>query len=86
MDLRHLTVGYRPVDPRSQARWPAPPSPSRMPFVRLSGRWLDRMGFTIGTAVRVHVGPKRLVLEVIEPEKATPERTRRRQPRRVAGD
>ena len=86
MDLRHLTVGYRPVDPRSQAPWPAPPSPSRRPFVRLSGRWLDRMGFSIGTAVRVYVAPKRLVLEVIEPERAAPERTRRRRPRRMAGD
>ena len=44
MDLRHLTVGYRPVDARSQASWPQP-APSRMPFVRLSDRWLARAGF-----------------------------------------
>lgn len=80
MDLRHLTVGYRPVDR------PAPPSSSRRPFVRLSGRWLDRLGFTIGTAVRVHVAPKRLVLEVIEPERAAPERRESRRPRRMGGD
>jgi hypothetical protein len=42
------------------------------------------MGFTIGTAVRVHVSPKRLVLEVIEPERATPGRMRRAH--RMAGD
>lgn len=85
MDLRHLTVGYRPVDPRSQAPWPAPPSPTRMPFVRLSGRWLERMGFGIGAAVRVQVSRKRLVLEVIEPEALAPERRQRRY-RRMAGD
>lgn len=85
MDLRHLTVGYRPIDWHSQAPKPLR-SPTRTPFVRLSGRWLDRMGFSIGTAVRVHVAPKRLVLEVIESERAAPERTRRRRPRRMAGD
>lgn len=84
MDLRHLTVGYRPVDWRSQAPRPLR-SPTRMPFMRLSGRWLERMGFGIGTAVRVQVSRKRLVLEVIEPE-ASPERARRRRSCRVAGD
>jgi Toxin SymE, type I toxin-antitoxin system len=82
MDLRHLTVGYRPVDSRPQAPRPLG-SPTRMPFVRLSGRWLERMGFGIGTAVRVHVSRKRLVLEVIEP--IAPER-RQRWYRRMAGD
>jgi hypothetical protein len=52
-----------------------------MPFVRLSGRWLERMGFAIGTAVRVHVAPKRLVLEVIEPEVRQKPRARR-----ISGD
>ena len=85
MDLRHFTVGYRPVDARSQASWPQP-APSRMPFVRLSGRWLERMGFAIGTAVRVHVAPKRLVLEVIEPERAAPKTARKPRARRIAGD
>ena len=84
MDLRHLTVGYRPVDSHPQAPRPLG-SPTRMPFVRLSGRWLERMGFGIGTAVRVHVSRKRLVLEVIEPEPIAPERRQRRY-RRIAGD
>lgn len=80
MDLRHFTVGYRPVDSHSRAPRPRH-APTRMPFVRLSGRWLDRAGFAIGTAVRVQVSKKRLVLEVIEPA-----RTPRPRARRVAGD
>ena len=52
MDLRHLTVGYRPIGTRSKAPWPRQ-DPPPAPFVRMSGRWLGRMGFTIGTAVRV---------------------------------
>jgi hypothetical protein len=55
-----------------------------MPFVRLSGRWLGRMGFAIGTAVRVHVSRKRLVLEVIEP--AVREVREKPRARRIAGD
>jgi hypothetical protein len=83
MDLRHLTVGYRPIDWHSQAPRPLR-SPTRTPFVRLSGRWLERMGFGIGTAVRVHVAPKRLVLEVIEP--AVREVREKPCVRRIAGD
>lgn len=83
MDLRHLTVGYRPIDWRSQTPRPLH-SPTRTPFVRLSGRWLERMGFAIGTAVRVHVAPKRLVLEVIEP--AVREVREKPRVRRIGGD
>lgn len=80
MDLRHFTVGYRPVDPHSRAPWPQH-APTRMPFVRLSGRWLDRAGFAIGTPVRVQVSRGRLVLEAIEPDRPG----RPRAPR-MAGD
>ena len=79
MDLRHFTVGYRPVDSRSRAPSPRPVLP-RMPSVRLTGRWLDRAGFAIGTAVRVEVSRGRLVLEAIEPDRP------RRRARRAAGD
>ncbi len=68
MDLRHFTVGYRPVLPR-------------MPFVRLAGRWLERAGFGIGTAVRVQVRPGLLVIEAIEPDRPVRPRARR-----MAGD
>lgn len=83
MDLRHFTVGYRPVDSRSRAPSPRPVLP-RMPFVRLAGRWLDRAGFAIGTPVRVEVSRGRLVLEVIEV--IEPDRSRRPRARPVAGD
>jgi Toxin SymE, type I toxin-antitoxin system len=79
MDLRHFTVGYRPVDSRSKAPSPRPVLP-RMPFVRLTGRWLDRAGFRIGTAVRVQVRPGLLVIEAIEPDRP------RRRNRSVARD
>jgi hypothetical protein len=80
MDLRHFTVGYRPVDSRSRAPSPRPVLP-RMPFVRLGGRWLERAGFAIGTAVRVEVRRGRLVIEAID-------RDRRGRPRarQMAGD
>ncbi len=80
MDLRHLTVGYRPIGTRSKAPWPRRDRPPA-PFVRLAGRWLDRAGFAIGTVLRVQVSRGRLVLEAIEPDCSARPRARR-----VAGD
>ncbi|MGH8227429.1 MAG: SymE family type I addiction module toxin [Steroidobacteraceae bacterium] len=40
------------------------PEPTRVPFLRLQGRWLEQAGFAIGTPVRILVTPGRLVLEV----------------------
>ena len=75
MDLRHLTLGYRPVDSRSRVSDCTWSRLAPKPHLRLTGRWLDRAGFAVGAAVRVQVAPGRLVLEVIEPEgKARPRR------------
>jgi toxic protein SymE len=68
MDLRHLKVGYLPVDSRSRASDCTWGRLAPKPHLRLTGRWLDRAGFAVGTAVRVQVERGRLVLEVIESE------------------
>ena len=68
MDLRHLKVGYLPVDSRSRASAYAWSRLAPKPHLRLSGRWLDRAGFAVGKAVRVQVERGRLVIEVIESE------------------
>lgn len=52
-----LTVGARfraLVDPTG--------GPFEVPYLRLSGRWLEEAGFTIGSSVAVHVEGGRLVL------------------------
>ena len=68
MDLRHLKMGYLPVDSRSRVSDCTWGRLAPKPHLRLTGRWLDRAGFTVGTAVRVQVERGRLVLEVIESE------------------
>lgn len=68
MDLRHLKVGYLPVDSRSRASDCTWSRLASKPHLRLTGRWLDRAGFAVGKAVRVQVERGRLVLEVIESE------------------
>lgn len=41
-----------------------------VPFLRMSGRWLDRCGFPIGSRVYLKVEPGRLVMTTEDPEKA----------------
>jgi hypothetical protein len=67
VNSRRLRVSYR--QPDSRCRVPLHRL-LPMPFLRLQGRWLDQAGFAIGADVRVQVTPGRLVLEVIEPERA----------------
>jgi hypothetical protein len=66
--LRHCTIGYNHPHVKRNYAFPAAPplgpEPSRVPFLRLQGRWLDQAGFGIGTPVRILVTPERLVLEV----------------------
>lgn len=68
---RHLTVGecavndhWEPGEPNSR--------PTRAPYLRLAGKWLEQAGFTPGAKVRVDVSQGRLV---IEPVADFPERT-----------
>jgi len=64
---KRLTVSYR-RDPGTPA--PAPAWKSRrpeqvMPLIRLSGKWLDRLGFAIGSRLAVEAEPGRLVLTAV---------------------
>ena len=74
MSERRLTVSALEVDyrPRSYNRsWYMPP---KVPYIRMRGKWLRRLGFRIGSRIRVQAEPGRLVLtaapvgEVCEPE------------------
>lgn len=38
------------------------------PFIRLQGRWLEKLGFEIGKRVTVEESPGRLVLKVVKDE------------------
>ncbi len=56
---RRLTVGSLP------APWPEyTPRPDPLPYLRLSGRWLQDVGFAVGAKIRVRVESRRLILEV----------------------
>jgi len=43
-----------------------------VPFVRLTGRWLESVGFTIGGKVRVRVEGRRLVLTPLVASEGAP--------------
>jgi len=45
-----------------------------VPYLRMRGRWLDRLGFGIGTKLRVEAEPGRLVLTAVpQPLSAAPD-------------
>jgi hypothetical protein len=63
---KRLTVSYR-RDPGTPYPVPAWKERSRrpeqvMPLIRISGKWLDRLGFAIGSKLAVEAEPGRLVL------------------------
>jgi len=60
------TVSYR-RDPGSSpsAAWRKCRAPQLFPFIRLSGKWLGRLGFSIGTKIEVEASPGRLVLRAV---------------------
>jgi len=62
-----LTVSYR-RDPGTAC--PAPAWKRRrpeqvMPLIRISGKWLDRLGFPVGSKLAVQAFPGRLVLTAL---------------------
>lgn len=61
---KRLTVSRRYPNPAPR---PAYRAPEPVPFVRISGKWLRRLGFSIGTKIEVEAERGRLVLT------ATPE-------------
>jgi len=64
---KRLTVSYR-RDPGTSApapAWRRRRSPQVLPLIRLSGKWLDRLGFPIGSKLRVEAEPGRLVLTAV---------------------
>ena len=68
MNARRLTVSSCHAESRAVHLRSLPAAP--MPFLRLRGRWLAQAGFAIGANVRVEVSAGRLVVEVIEAERA----------------
>jgi len=61
---KRLTVSYRrdPGTPHVAPAWRRRRPPQVMPLIRISGKWLDRLGFPIGSKLRVEAEPGRLVL------------------------
>ena len=62
-DVRTLTVSML-LRQRSSRR----SGHDRVPFLRVSGRWLEQCGFAIGTRYYVTVAHGKLVLTLAEPE------------------
>ncbi|WP_311238049.1 MULTISPECIES: SymE family type I addiction module toxin [unclassified Xanthomonas] len=52
---QHCTVGYGYY----------PDSHQRIPTLRLRGRWLEQLGFTIGSKLHIRLGNGELVISVV---------------------
>jgi hypothetical protein len=61
---KRLTVSYLEDRPRD-AVFSGTPRDCTVPYLRMRGRWLRRLGFTIGTKLAVEAEPGRLVLTVL---------------------
>jgi toxic protein SymE len=57
---RHLTIGYHKHDQRQDGRRV---STRTVPFLRMSGDWLQQAGFAVGARVRLQVDRGRIVIE-----------------------
>ena len=58
---RLLKIGYSYYEHRREGRWTGSKA---VPFLRLSGIWLDNAGFAVGQHVRVHVSKNRITIRV----------------------
>jgi hypothetical protein len=61
---RYITVGkfYFYYTPSKDTPPGTTNCPVQMPTIQIQGRWLNEVGFTTGTLVRVHVNPGCLML------------------------
>jgi len=66
---KRLTVSYLEDRPRD-AVFSSIPRHCTVPYLRMRGQWLRRLGFTIGTKLAVEAEPGRLVLTVLPPTAA----------------
>jgi len=64
---KRLTVSYRrdPVTSCPAPAWKRRRPEQVMPLIRLSGKWLDRLGFPVGSKLAVQAEPGRLVLTAL---------------------
>ncbi|HBO3969124.1 SymE family type I addiction module toxin [Pseudomonas aeruginosa] len=62
---RHLKVGYQLYESR-HSDWERRGKPRQIPYLRLSGDWLEAAGFGVGCKVSVRVMRRRIVMQVVE--------------------
>ena len=65
---RYIAVGklYYYYTPRPDAPAGTTNCPLKVPWIQMKGRWLEQVGFSIGTSVRIRVKRGCLVLSVEE--------------------
>lgn len=70
---KEYTVSYR-SDPGTSpfAAWRKRRKPQRLPLIRISGKWINRLGFPIGAKVELKAEPGRLVLTALDEIGADP--------------
>lgn len=68
---KRLTVSYLEERPRD-AVFSCVPRDCTVPYLRMRGQWLRRLGFTIGTKLSVEAEPGRLVLTVLPSSSPSP--------------
>ncbi|MFW4497250.1 SymE family type I addiction module toxin [Pseudomonas aeruginosa] len=60
---RHLKVGYQLYESR-HSDWERRGKLRQIPYLRLSGDWLEAAGFEVGCKVSIQVTRRRLVMQV----------------------